>query len=230
MHHMSSRSTDRDHRHSEFRRSSPLLADYGSLPFFGDAFSPDDLYSSGYPVASPLPPFLMQAVQSLAGSANNPMQQAAAQPRPDPSSNQPLMIELQNGKYVRVDNSAANAEATPLEWSAGAEQARASAVRALLPSNLRKSSATSAPSATSAISESLPPALLIFRDGHSEEVRDYTIANGTLYARGNFYIDGYWTKTIDLTALDVPGTLQANAARNVKFALPSSPNEVITRP
>ena len=38
----------------------------------------------------------------------------------------------------------------------------------------------------------LPPALLVFRDGHTEEVRDYTIADGILYARGDFYTDGYW--------------------------------------
>jgi hypothetical protein len=76
----------------------------------------------------------------------------------------------------------------------------------------------------------LPPATLIFRDGHSEEVRDYTIADGILYARGDYYSDGYWNKKIGLTALNIPETLQANATRNVKFVLPSSPNEVITRP
>ena len=76
----------------------------------------------------------------------------------------------------------------------------------------------------------LPPAVLIFHDGHREEVRDYTIADGTLYARGDYYTDGYWNKKIDLASLNVPQTLQANADRNVKFVLPSSPNEVITRP
>ena len=76
----------------------------------------------------------------------------------------------------------------------------------------------------------LPPALLVFRDGHSEEVRDYTIADGVLYARGDYYTDGYWSKKIDLSTLNVSQTLAANAARNVKFVLPASPNEVITRP
>jgi hypothetical protein len=73
------------------------------------------------------------------------------------------------------------------------------------------------------------PAVLIFRDGHREEVRDYTIANGILYARGDYYVDGYWNKQISLASLDLPQTLQANASRKVKFDLPSSPNEVITR-
>ena len=76
----------------------------------------------------------------------------------------------------------------------------------------------------------LPPAVLIFRDGHTEEVRDYAIADGTLYARGDYYTDGYWNKKIDLSALNVAETLQANTKRNVNFVLPTSPNEVITRP
>jgi len=76
----------------------------------------------------------------------------------------------------------------------------------------------------------LPPALLVFRDGHSEEVRDYTIADGILYASGDYYTDGYWNKKIDLSTVNVARTLGANAVRNVKFVLPSSPNEVITRP
>ena len=79
-------------------------------------------------------------------------------------------------------------------------------------------------------SEPLPAAVLIFRDGHSEEVRDYTIADGMLYARGDYYTDGYWNKKIDLATLSVAETMQANANRSVKFVLPSSPNEVITRP
>ena len=76
----------------------------------------------------------------------------------------------------------------------------------------------------------LPAAILIFRDGHSQEVHDYTIADGFLYARGDFYTDGYWNKKIDLAALDLAATMQTNSARNVKFVIPSSPNEVITRP
>jgi len=76
----------------------------------------------------------------------------------------------------------------------------------------------------------LPPAVLIFRDGHSEEVHDYTIANGVLYARGDFYTDGYWNKKIDLSALNLTATMQTNSTHNLKFVIPSSPNEVITRP
>jgi hypothetical protein len=115
---------------------------------------------------------------------------------------QPLMIELQNGRYVRVSTTAADGEAQELAPATAA-----------------------APAAPN-----LPSVALVFRDGHNEEVRDYTIADGILYARGDFYIDGYWNKKIALSTLNLAQTLQENAARNVKFVLPSSPNEVITRP
>jgi hypothetical protein len=176
---------------SRFQRFFP----YTSLPFpfFGDSFNPDDIYSTGYPVASQPPVILLQAASGRAGSPATT----------EPAIPQPLLIELQNGRYVRVNSAAADGDALPL---------------ALAPDR--------APSPP----HDLPPALLIFRDGHSEEVRDYTIANGILYARGDYYTDGYWTKKIALSALNVAQTLEANTTRSVKFVLPASPNEVITRP
>jgi hypothetical protein len=201
--------------HSSFRRSSPLLSPFGSLPFpfFGDSFNPDDIYSTGYPVASQPPPFLMEAVRQMAGSGPAAMGQAMSAPTThQPSSTDPLMIELQNGRYVRINNAAINGDAEPLN----------------LTPNYPQSTSGHTP-VTIAASQSLPSAVLIFRDGHSEEVRDYTIADGILYARGDYYTDGYWSKKIDLASLNVPQTLQANNERNVKFILPSSPNEVITR-
>ncbi len=77
---------------------------------------------------------------------------------------------------------------------------------------------------------SLPPAVLVYRDGHREQVFDYAIVGGVMYARGDFYRDGYWTKTVKISALDVPATMSANEASSVKFVLPAGPNEVVTRP
>jgi hypothetical protein len=176
---------------SRFRQRFP----YTSLPFpfFADSFNPDDIYSTGYPVAAQPPLILLQAARTLA--------------HPDyadsePSIPQPLMIELQNGRYVRV-NRAADGGAVLLDLAAD---------RAPSPPH------------------KLAPILLVFRDGHSEEVRNYTIADGILYASGDYYTDGYWNKKIALSTVNVPQTLEANAQRNVKFVLPKSPNEVITRP
>ncbi|MFZ2009374.1 MAG: hypothetical protein WAU76_05145, partial [Candidatus Sulfotelmatobacter sp.] len=166
---------------SRFRQPFP----YTSLPFpfFADSFNPDDLYSTGYPVASQPPVILLQAARALAGPAQaSPTEYADREPSPP----QPLMIELQNGRYVRVNSTAANGEALPL---------------------------TLAPDRVPSTPHDLAPVLLVFRDGHSEEVRDYTIADGILYARGDYYTDGYWNKKIALSNLNVPETLQANANR-----------------
>jgi hypothetical protein len=171
------------------------------FPFPSDFLIPDDLYSTGYPVASQPPIILLQTARALAGSSDY-----LAQPKYDrePSSTQPLMIELQNGRYVRVSGAAAVGE--PLSLASDKKPAPATAAT------------------------TLPAAVLVFRDGHTEEVRDYAIASGVLYARGNYYTDGYWNKKISLATLNMAETLQANRDRNVKFVLPSSPNEVITRP
>jgi hypothetical protein len=198
---------------------------YGSLPFpfFGDDFDPDDIYSTGYPVSSAPPPYLMQALQGLVNPATNSMASVMTPPgNHQDSSNDPLMIELQNGRYVRVNGPVINSDAEPITFPENSASAKphAKAAKAAPPGALPQMIAA-AP---------LPPVTLIFRDGHSEEVSDYTIAQGALYARGDYFTDGYWSKRIDLGNLDVPATLQANASHNVSFVLPSSPNEVITRP
>jgi hypothetical protein len=197
---------------------------YTSLPFplFGDSFYLDDIYSTGYPVASQPPVILLQAARALAGPAGYADNDYANN---EPSIPQPLMIELQSGRYVRINRTPSNGEALPLTLAparAQSDQAR--------PSKSTHSSSTRPTIAAAGPPHDLPPALLIFRDGHSEEVRDYTIADGILYARGDYYTDGYWNKKIALSTLNVSQTLAANATRQVKFVLPASPNEVITRP
>jgi len=176
------------------------------FPFFADFFNPDDLYSTGYPVASQPPIILLQAASALAGSGDDLTQ--LHHNREPATSTQPLMIERQNGRYVRLTSTPANGEP--------------------LPDSTRAQTSTMKPAEPRP--HTLPPAVLIFRDGHTEEVRDYAIVDGTLYARGDYYTDGYWNKKIDLSALNVAETLQANTKRNVNFVLPTSPNEVITRP
>jgi len=215
---------------SRFRRSSP----YASLPFpfFADSFNPEDIYSTGYPVASQPPLILLQAARALAGPADY---LGRTDTDREPAISQPLMIELQNGRYVRVNSAAADGEALPLTLAPDrvpSEQAQPSKSTRNHSTRLTASTSTTQPLTIAAASppRDLPPALLVFRDGHSEEVRDYTIADGILYARGDYYTDGYWNKKIDLATLNVAETMQANTTRNVRFALPSSPNEVITRP
>src|ERR1700685_2743665 len=134
----------------------------------------------------------MEALRSMAGPAANSMGQATNfMSAREPSSSEPLMIELQNGRYVRVKGSAADGEAAPISLSKDSGAA--------LP---RVVAATTSPV--------LPAAVLIFHDGHREEVRDYSIADGALYARGDFYTHRYSHKKIHLEDLDVAHTQRAH--------------------
>ena len=190
--------------------------DYLSLPFpfFDDAYNSGDIYSTGYPVSAPLPPYAPpQYGPPVPYEPDSFAPQMNSQASPP---GQPLMIELQNGRYVQVSSAAIDGQATPL----GANANNLSS-----PPSSQSFSENSANEANN-----LAPVVLIFKNGHQEQVRDYTIANGILYAQGDYYTDGYWNKKIDLATVNLPETLQANAEQGVKFVLPSSPNEVITRP
>ena len=137
-------------------------------------------------------------------------------------------MELQGGRYVRVASAAIDGEALPLNFGPNdGPNDNENDARELSP--MRTQSNRLAGITTSPANE-LTPAVLVFRDGHSEEVRDYAIADGTLYVRGDYYTDGYWNKKIELSSLNLSQTLQANLDRHVKFILPSSPNEIVTRP
>ena len=144
------------------------------------------------------PPYLLEALSEMTGPAANSMGPAMSLPsNRQPSPGDPLLIELQNGRYVRVNNPAAHDNSRLLNVTP----------------NQAPANSAQAPLIAAASPASLPPAILIFRDGHSEEVRDYTIADGVLYARGDYYTDGYWNKKIGLAALNLPETLEANADR-----------------
>jgi hypothetical protein len=72
-----------------------------------------------------------------------------------------------------------------------------------------------------------PPAVLVYRDGHREEISEYAIANGMIYIQGSDWSDANRTKRIPLSSLDSSATVQANQQRGVKFMLPSASNVVI---
>jgi hypothetical protein len=76
----------------------------------------------------------------------------------------------------------------------------------------------------------MAPAILIYRDGHREEVSTYSIIGDTIYTKADYYASGSWERKIQIADLDVPATLKQNRDRGVKFELPSGPNEVVLRP
>jgi hypothetical protein len=129
---------------------------------------------------------------------------------PPETKSEPLMIELQGNRYVRFGGRQQSPErgtTAPLDY---AEAGQFSTQRPAQPE--------------------LPPTVLIFRDGHREQVPEYAIVGGTLYASGDYWQSGHWTKNIQLSTLNIPETVRANHDNGVKFLLPSAPNEVVTRP
>ena len=122
------------------------------------------------------------------------------QPKFEPVPN-PVLLELRGDQWVKVESF--------------------SAVPAGEPVSPRFQPITAPPS---------KPAVLVFRDGHSEEVSSYSIIGQAIYTKADYWTAGAWTRTIQMADLDIPATLKENQQRGVKFDLPSSPNEVVIRP
>lgn len=182
---------------------------FGLESFLTDFSLPTETLSA--PTQSPIN--LMEALAALNKT-----------PEPAPPASQPLLIELKGDHYVRVAN---------VEMSEGLRDIPTQDGK-VLSRNRRVTTATKqlnkSQNTTTNASAELAPVVLVFRDGHSEDIRDYSIVAGVIYARGDYYTDGYWNKKIELSALNLPETFKTNQSRGVKFVLPNAPNEVITRP
>lgn len=207
----SGRGTDRNFATSPHHRSFFYPSLFFADPFYSDSFYSDALYSTGYPLAAQPPIIVVQAPVAPAPALD-------AKPAVPPTPTQPLMIELQGDRYVRVSGEEGSAaEMRTIEPQPSSVHHKA------MPVDANSKLADRRPA-------ELPPVELVFRDGHREEVSDYTIADGVLYARGDYYRDGVWNRKIEIKALNLYETIQSNEARGVRIQLPTSPNEVITRP
>jgi hypothetical protein len=123
------------------------------------------------------------------------------QARPEPLPDA-VLLELRGNQWVKVTNFG---------------EASAQALDA----------ATTAPAPPQ---KEMPAAVLIYRDGHSEEVSSYSIIGKVMYTKSDYWSSGAWTRTIQIADLDVPATLKQNQQRGVKFDLPTGPDEVVIRP
>lgn len=174
------------------------------LPYFYPWDDSDDDYAQlPPPEAAPAPP------------AAAPVQMAAAAPPATPPAS-PLLLEKQNGQWVRVPtgNELPVASQPVTTESTTAVPTRPGYVE------LPQAAAPVAP---------LPPAVIVYRDGHTEEVAKYMIQGTDLYTSSDYYSTGAWTRKIPLSQLDIPASLKLNKERGTKFNLPSSPNEVVIR-
>jgi hypothetical protein len=148
-----------------------------------------------------------------------PVQSTVASPAPVPAHSE--VLELQGDQWVRLTN-----------YGASQSQGFYSQPQPDGPSTPR-SSATPASSHRTPPAEparELPPAVLVFRDGHKEEIRKYVIMNGTVITNADYWTSGSWTRKVQLAELNIPATLEANRELGTKFSLPSGPSEVIMRP
>ena len=146
-------------------------------------------------------------------------QPASLAPMPTPP--QSLLLELHGDHWVRITNygqSQTNAQ------SGEPEPQQAYDLPSATPSNApRRIPTAEAPG-------ELPPAVLVFLDGHKEEIGKYVIVASTIYASADHWSSGSWTRKVQIVQLDVPATLKLNQERGTKFSLPSGPNEVMIRP
>ena len=148
------------------------------------------------------------------GPSQAPPPEAFAQPpSPQPPPLEPLVIERRGDQWVRV--------ATYAEASTQAA-----------PAPLAATPLSASPERTEPTGRAveLPPAVLVFRDGHKEEVQAYTIIGSVIYTSSDYWSTGSWTKQVPIAQLDVPATVQQNRERGGKFSLPSGPNEITMRP
>ena len=132
------------------------------------------------------------------------------------------MLELDGDHWVRVTNSG--------ESQIGGAPAR---TEPAAPASIAQS-ATTVLSArrtdTPETASEVPPAVLVYRDGHKEEIRKYIVVGAAIYTSADYWAGGSWTRKIQIAELDVPATLKLNQEQGAKFSLPSAPNEIMVRP
>jgi len=197
----------------------------GGRPFFrGSRFSSFPYWAYWYPYWDYwYPPyFLNEENDSEQRKAEAPTPQVVvidpsqASAHKPPSPPESLLLELRGDQWVRVTSSGQSPVGTP---AAQPESLPASAPRPVTPRIM----------AAEPLRE-LPPAVLVYRDGHQEVVRDYTIIGPTLYTSADYWSSGSWTREVQIAQLDIPATLKINQERGLKFSLPSGPGEIVVRP
>lgn len=166
-------------------------------------FYPDDEFDYG-PVDQGAPPGQLIVQQPAQVSA------------PTASPVEPLLLEIHDGQWVRVPT---GIEIPAIQQSTKPDSAKASSSN---PGFVELPAAAQPRPA-------LPPAVIVFRDGHTEAVAKYMIQGDALFTNADYWSTGSWTRKIPLAEVDIPASLKLNKERGTKFNLPSGPNEVVIR-
>jgi hypothetical protein len=188
---------------SHLRRARRIYAGSGFAPYFYADYDSDSGTIEGSP-------------NQITEQAPSP---AAAAPLSKPSES--LVLELQGDHWVRITNYG--------QSQTGGQSAQPdSEGTPNLPSVVPTTAARQIQAAQPA--SELPPAVLVFRDGHREQIGRYLIMGATLYTSADYWSSGTWTRKVQIVELDVPATMKLNQERGAKFSLPSRPSEVMIRP
>jgi hypothetical protein len=188
-------------RTASLRRTPRSIAGSAFLPYLYSDYD-DYAYGSGFE-APPSPIFPEPTAQFVS-------------PAPAPKPAESLVLELQGDHWVRITPYG------PPQIVGQSNQPKPE--RAALPSTTRRLTQAAKPPAA------LPPAVLVFRDGHQEAIGKYMIMGATIYVSTDYWTSGSWTRKVQIAELDVPTTLKLNQERGANFRLPAGPEEVIVRP
>ena len=153
-------------------------------------------------------------IQSSGAEVSSPEQEQG--PKTQAPKVQPVesvVIENRGGEWVRIPASSQLSFAP--QYAGGASTAAPLAV--------------ATHSRDSAAPVKLPTTVLVFRDGHQEDVTRYVIQGAVLYANADYLTSDSWTREIAISELDVSATKKLNASRGGVFMVPSKPYEVIVR-
>lgn len=189
--------------HRSHRVNRSYMAPY-LYPYYYPGYYSDD-YSQQ--ARSEAPPTRVVVVE-------NSQPRVVAPPAPPPES---LVLELQGGHWVRITSSG--------QRESGSKSGRQASAKTSTLRNI-----TAQQSAELETTRQLPPAVLVFRDGHKEEITRYTIIGGTIYTKKNYWNNGSWARKVPIAELNVPATLKLNKERGANFTLPSGPGEIVIRP
>ena len=173
---------------------------YSGFPFY--PYDDYPYYDSDY-----------EPVKSEESPANSVVAQPEQPPVPVASPVEALVLENHDGQWVRIPTGG------HLPISPGYSQPQASSLE---PKSTGPKEASQPPT-------KLPPPVLVFRDGHQEEVERYVVQGDSLYTSADYWHIGSWTRRIPIAELDVPASVKLNAARGGNFSLPTRPYEVVVR-
>lgn len=158
-----------------------------------------------------------EAVPSPAPPVQIVVAAPAQAPAPAPVPAQPLLLEFREGQWVQVPMA--------VQAPASAQSTQSDSAKSHNPAvDISAGKQTSQPPLAAT-----PHAILVFRDGHQEEVATYMIQGDVIHASTDYWSTGSWTRHIPVAELDIPATLKLNQERGGKFNLPSGPSEILIR-